>query len=167
LVAAVESVEITVPRIDFDELRTLAIQHWRATVSTESVFPKKSPFRRRHKRCYELAFKMLLHLAGDGKADTVTLVHGLVSGGISHAWLESNEEAYDAVVHVTMPVAEYVAAKGALVERRYTFKEACQLLRAKGHYGPWHEDEPLRESILAAFNRNRTPPQPVNPTDSV
>ena len=27
--AAVESIEITVPRIDFDELRTMAIQHWR------------------------------------------------------------------------------------------------------------------------------------------
>jgi hypothetical protein len=64
----------------------------------------------------------------------LVLVHGAVMVGasvIGHAWLESDGEAYDAVDHVTMPIAQYVAEQGAVAERRYTLKEAYQMMRAE------------------------------------
>jgi hypothetical protein len=113
-----------------------------------SVFPKKSRFRNRWKRCYELSFRTLLNLAQAGHADGVTLVHGTISvmgGPIGHAWLESDGEAYDAVAHETMPIAQYVAEHGAIAERRYTLDEALKVSQAqkpryyeRHHYGPWH-----------------------------
>jgi hypothetical protein len=74
-----------------------------------SIFPARSPFRRRHERCYELSLKTLLDLNDAGKADGVNLVHGTVASpingfAIGHVWLECDGEAYDAVDHVTMPV---------------------------------------------------------------
>jgi hypothetical protein len=118
-----------------------------------SIFPAKSRFRRRHKRCYELAWKTLFDLNDAGKADGVTLVHGTVAspaGGfpIEHAWLEGGGEAYDAVDHVTMPVAQYVAERGAVAERRYTLKEACA--RPERYFGPWHESETVKEAVKQA-----------------
>jgi len=107
-----------------------------------SVFPPKSRFRRRKNRCYELAFRTLHDLAEADRATGVILVHGTValdSVVIGHAWLESDGEAYDAADHVTMPVAEYVAERGAVAERRYAFKEASVEMLTKNHYGPWHE----------------------------
>jgi hypothetical protein len=84
----------------------------------------------------------LLDLAEADRAAGVMLVHGTVVCGsvvIGHAWLESNREAYDAVPHVTMPVAQYVAERGAVAERRYAFKEASRIMLTENHYGPWHE----------------------------
>jgi hypothetical protein len=88
----------------------------------------------------------LFDLDDAGKADGVTLVHGTVASPcdgfpISHAWLEGHGEAYDAVDHVTMPVAQYVAERGAVAERRYTLKEACSIVCTEGHYhyDPWHQ----------------------------
>jgi hypothetical protein len=109
-----------------------------------SVFPAKSRFRRRHHRCYELAFRTLMVMHEAGEADGVTLVHGTVMiGGMvaGHAWLESDDEAYDAVAHEAVPIAQYVADRGATVERRYTFPEACERSCSdkSRFYGPWHE----------------------------
>jgi len=107
-----------------------------------SVFPRKSRFRRRGKRCYELSFRTLFDLADAGKADGVTLVHGTVLSPVSgvpiaHAWLESEDEAYDAVTHKTMPITQYVAEHGAVAERRYSFEEVRKMVTTE-HYGPWH-----------------------------
>jgi hypothetical protein len=109
-----------------------------------SIFPAKLRYRRRQKRCYELAFKTLLDLNDAGKADGVTLVHGTVASPhdgfpIAHAWLEGGDESYDAVDHVTIPVAQYVAERGAVAERRYAVKEAAQIMCAENHWRPWHE----------------------------
>ena len=108
-----------------------------------SVFPSKSRFRRRHKRCFELSFRTLRDLDDAGNADAVTLVHGTVrtrSGPTPHAWLGSDYEAYDAVAHEIMPIDQYVAVHGAIAERRYSLKEANEISRRQGwHYGPWHD----------------------------
>jgi hypothetical protein len=37
-----------------------------------------------------------------------------------------------------MPVAQYVAERGAVAERRYTVKQAADIMRTEKHYGPWH-----------------------------
>jgi hypothetical protein len=54
-----------------------------------------------------------------------------MGGPIGHACLESNNEAYDAVSHETMPIAQYVAEHGAIAERRYTLDEACKVSHAQ------------------------------------
>jgi hypothetical protein len=95
----------------------------------------------------------LFDLRDDGKADGVVLVHGTVASSgyglpIEHAWLEGGGEAYDAVAHVTLPIAQYVAERGAVAERRYTLKEVCA--RTDRHFGPWHESETLTEAIKRA-----------------
>ena len=59
-----------------------------------------------------------------------------------HAWLEGDGEVYDPVDHVTMPVVQYIAERGAVAERRYTLKEVSSLLMGPekiDHAGPWHE----------------------------
>ena len=110
-----------------------------------SVFPRKSRFRRRHKRCYELSYHTLFDIHYAGNADGVTLVHGTVKSPldgfpIGHAWLESEDEAYDAVAHQTMPIAQYYAEQGAVAERRYTVQEVNKIFsRGVDHAGPWHE----------------------------
>jgi hypothetical protein len=59
-----------------------------------SIFPAKSRFPRRHKRCYELAYKTLFDLTDANKADGVVLVHGTVTlkndSVAGHAWLEGD-----------------------------------------------------------------------------
>jgi hypothetical protein len=74
------------------------------------------------------------------------LVHGTVTSRfdgfpIKHAWLEGGGEAYDAVDHVTMPVAQYVAERSAVAEWHYTLEEVCQIICTEDHYGPWHEGD--------------------------
>jgi hypothetical protein len=108
---------------------------------TESVFPAKSPYRNRQKRCYELAARMLGRLNKRGKADGVTLVHGTVAFSgtpIGHALLESGTEAYDAVRHETLPIDQYVAKYQADAGRRYTYQDTLRMVQTEGHYGPWH-----------------------------
>ena len=112
-----------------------------------SVFPRKSRFRRRRGRCYELSYHTLFDIQYAGNADGVTLVHGTVKSPlrgipIGHAWLESEDEAYDAVTHKTMPIAQYYAEQGAVAERRYTLQEMSKiLLGGVKHFGPWHESK--------------------------
>jgi hypothetical protein len=97
-----------------------------------------------------LAFKTLFDLHDANKADGVVLVHGtmtLKSGTIAdHAWLEGDGDVYDAVDHVTMPVAQYAAKRGAIAERRYTAKEVSSLVMRNeiDHYGPWHDTWPRK-----------------------
>jgi hypothetical protein len=90
-----------------------------------------------------LSLRTLRDLDDAGKADGVNLVQGTVASPIdgsafAHAWLEGHGEAYDAVDHVTMLVAQYVAERGAVAERRYRLEEANKLGCTKGHWGPWH-----------------------------
>lgn len=112
----------------------------------QSVFPPRSQFRRRHGRCYELAWKTLADLHDTGKADGVTLVHGtiLLPSGCrtGHAWLEDGTYAYDAVWHTTQPLSVYALEQGAVTERRYTFPQVCEMAAEKSHWGPWHESAP-------------------------
>jgi hypothetical protein len=109
-----------------------------------SVFPAKSRFRRRQGRCYELSFRTMLDIHDAGNVDKVTLVHGIVRFDrltlCAHAWLESEDgEAYDAVRHVIMPIAQYYKERGAIVERRYTLREAGLVMEETWTYGPWHQ----------------------------
>jgi hypothetical protein len=98
--------------------------------------------RQRTGRCYELSLKTLQRLGDSGVADGVSLVHGtalLAWSRTGHAWLEheGEGEVYDAVFDTVMSVADYVAEYGVIIERRYTIREACKLMVAQSHWGPW------------------------------
>jgi hypothetical protein len=104
--------------------------------------------RNRHRRCYELAMKVMLNEPG---ADKFTLVHGYTSlgGGDSiptreHAWIELEDgEIYDVVKDKYFTQDEYVAGLGRIkVVARYTKVEAATKLTESGHTGPWREAIP-------------------------
>ncbi len=58
---------------------------------------------------------------------------------ISHAWIETNDgKVYDPVLDKSMTVDAYMRLFGAVVERRYTKREAADAMIKAEHFGPWH-----------------------------
>jgi hypothetical protein len=104
--------------------------------------------RNRHKRCYELAMKVMLEEPG---AEKFTLVHGrtsLVKNDADawptrgHAWIELEDgKIYDVVLDRTFStMAEYVAHEGSVsveIDDRYTRKQAAVMMLKSNHMGPW------------------------------
>jgi hypothetical protein len=98
--------------------------------------------RKRNGRCYELALKAMLDEPG---GERFTLVHGRVrqdptlSGAIiGHAWIETGDGmVYCPSFNRYMPLDEYMAARSAKIERRYTMAEAMTAMGVTGHSGPW------------------------------
>jgi hypothetical protein len=115
---------------------------------------KKRRYRRRLGRCYALAAQALLDVYEADKETTATLVHGRTGVG-PHAWIECDGEVYDAVLDRTMSIAQYAAEWHAVVERRYTFLEACAEVAKEKHLGPWHESEYLAARIAEFEARKR------------
>jgi hypothetical protein len=106
--------------------------------------------RNRHKRCYELAMKVMLDEPG---ADKLTLVHGytgLIPDGVDlfpsrgHAWIELHDgRIYDVVDDQYLTMDEYVARWNCIkVVDRYTKVEAATKVTVSGHTGPWREAIP-------------------------
>lgn len=90
--------------------------------------------RRRHGRCYELAYRF----QSDDPA--WLLVHGTVriNGSHSgHAWLERDGSVYDVVLDITARRAEYVTRFAAVTLAAYSRKEAAEHALATRHFGPW------------------------------
>jgi hypothetical protein len=89
--------------------------------------------RNRAKRCYELAFKVMLEEPG---AEKFTLVHGRrYRLGIPHAWIETGDgRIYDVVDDHYYRPDEYPCS----IERRYTQAEARLAMLESWHSGPWH-----------------------------
>lgn len=102
--------------------------------------------RTRHKRCYELAFKIMLEEPG---AERFTLVHGRTSlthdpndewPHREHAWIELEDgKIYDVVLdRYFSNIAEYAADHGRVeIDDRYTQKQAMRLMLKSKHVGPW------------------------------
>lgn len=99
---------------------------------------ERQPFqinaRRRHGRCYELAWKGVM------AADDVQLVHGELrynNLSIGHAWLIGNDFVYDPVLDEFFDPGEYHLGATAVALHMYTQLEAASLACQEGHYGPW------------------------------
>lgn len=90
----------------------------------------------RQGRCYPLAFEHAV------EADDRQLVHGSLSGGRCHAWVEwpstTPPTVYDPVTDDEYPRDTYYALAGATPERRYTPEQAADAFERLQHYGPWH-----------------------------
>ncbi len=95
----------------------------------------------RHGRCYELAFRYLLF--DERYSVGWRLVHGETvgpfdKGRMGHAWLESDEMVYDAVLDVMKPILEFERRYAAIRDRSYSKEEAAQRsLASDNSYGPW------------------------------
>ncbi len=98
--------------------------------------------RKRHGRCYELCFYVILN------SDGWDLVHGEVKvdpkriPGMSrmrHAWVEKNGMVYDPVLNAEFMTAAYYSKYEAISIVRYTKIEACKMLSQFRWIGPWHE----------------------------
>ena len=90
--------------------------------------------RKRDGRCYELAYK------GQAKASEWILVHGYVNGEfgrIGHAWLECENQIYDAVKDEEYSVEIYTKKFNAVAVLRYDRKSAAINAVESGHSGPW------------------------------
>lgn len=90
--------------------------------------------RKRVGRCYELAYK------GQAKASEWILVHGYVNGElgrIDHAWLECENQIYDAVKDEVYSVEIYTKKFNAVAVLRYDPKSAALNVVESGHSGPW------------------------------
>lgn len=106
---------------------------------TEDGRLKKRKWRKRLGRCYELAY-----LTQQDNPDW-TLVHGEVDDGhgraIGHAWIEKEDEVYDAVFDSVFSKASYRIERWAVVFEEYTRTEAALLLVKTKNMGPWTSDE--------------------------
>jgi hypothetical protein len=92
--------------------------------------------RKRHGRCYELAFR------GACRAQEWLIVHGecvgpLGCGRMGHAWLQSGESVYDPVLDRTYNLEDYRTQFAAVEHARYTFLAASRQASSSGHVGPW------------------------------
>jgi len=83
----------------------------------------------RQGRCYLIALRTMLEQDAE-----YTLCHGSV-GPLGHAWLEIDGEAFDVVLDLHMPAADYL--EFAVARNRYSKAQALQLAAASGHCGPW------------------------------
>jgi len=106
---------------------------------TEDGRLKKRKWIKRQGRCYELAY-----LTQQDNPDW-TLVHGEVNDGhgcaIGHAWIEKEEEIYDAVLDSVFSKASYRLERWAVAFEEYTRTEAALLLIKTKNMGPWTSDE--------------------------
>lgn len=98
--------------------------------------PHNPRLRIRMGRCYELA--------GIAAIDQPlwSLVHGEVDtidgGRIGHAWLEREGWVYDTSHGCSFTRQDYLDRYHAVEFARWQGgKEAAQMMRARGHYGPW------------------------------
>lgn len=92
----------------------------------------------RQGKCYPLAYEYLM----DQPDDDAVLVHGTVTTGIGHAWVESHGKVYDPVLDDFIDRDLYyrdadLGGAGAKPEKIYTIEQAQAA--ANDHYGPWHE----------------------------
>lgn len=109
--------------------------------------------------CYEAAARFLLDAGTFGDADTLRLVHGVVSGQgplrgrrIDHAWVEAVAPGVHRVHDMIIDRSNgrdlrlsrglyYAVGKIETGECRYcTFEEARAMVLKHGHYGPWEEE---------------------------
>jgi hypothetical protein len=106
---------------------------------TEERNLKRRRWRKRLGRCYELAY-----LTQQDNPDW-TLVHGEVDDGhgrvIGHAWIEKDDEVYDAVLDCVFLKALYKLERWAVAFEKYTRTEAALLLVKTKNMGPWTPDE--------------------------
>lgn len=119
---------------------------------TEDGRLKKRKWRKRLGRCYELAY-----LTQQDNPDW-TLVHGEVDDGhgrtIGHAWIEKEDEVYDAVFDSVFSKASYRLERWAVVFEEYTRTEAALLLVKTNNTGPWTSDEISSVLEIPAPNPN-------------
>jgi hypothetical protein len=97
--------------------------------------------RKRHGRCYELAFRAVTEAP---EAEGLKLVHGsavlnLVAGErVDHAWvLLPGSHVYDPVFDLYFTERDFAEKHKAVVSRVYTRMEAMKTLLENNHYGPW------------------------------
>lgn len=106
---------------------------------TEDGHLKKRKWRKRQGRCYELAY-----LTQQDKPDW-TLVHGEVDDGhgraIGHAWIEKDDEVYDAVLDSVFLKVTYRLERWAVAFEQYSCTDAALLLIKTKNMGPWTPDE--------------------------
>jgi hypothetical protein len=100
----------------------------------------------RQGRCYELAWRFLVH---DSRfVSSWDLVHGEITSPIGdgepigHAWLISQKRVYDPVSDSEWICSDYLAKYGAKPHERYSRTNAMEIGAKLGHYGPW----PLAEA---------------------
>jgi hypothetical protein len=97
-----------------------------------------SRVRNRRHRCYELANGIMLEEPG---ADKFKLVHGIIHGWVGHAWIEvPGDQVYDPVRNTYTLRRVYAITKQAVVEKRYTKKQAARAMLKHHHHGPWHTE---------------------------
>ncbi len=97
--------------------------------------------RRRHGRCYELAFRAVIEAP---ETQDLKLVHGsavlnpAAGERINHAWvLLPGSRVYDPVLDQCFTERGFAERHKAVVSRVYTRMEAAQTLLENNHYGPW------------------------------
>jgi hypothetical protein len=112
-------------------------------------------------QCFPLAVMCLQ------KDPSWSMVHGVVYGGVAHAWLRKGEWIYDPVKDISMSVGEYERTHQAKAERSYTALEATSMSSRTGHWGPWHpESAAMRISeILREFAESTRSVEGTSGTD--
>jgi hypothetical protein len=86
--------------------------------------------RNRQGRCFELAY-----LTQQDNPEWI-LIHG-IADNTPHAWLEKNEEIYDAVLNRRMSKTDYQLTHGAIPDKEYSHLEAAILAVKMKHFGPY------------------------------
>ena len=101
----------------------------------------KDAFKSRLGHCYELAGRYVFNHFDEG----ILLVHGTINGrrwtGLDkdnpHAWVEEEDDVYDLVWDKRFPKQLYYEVMNAKADKKYNFKELCQIVGKKKHWGPW------------------------------
>lgn len=110
--------------------------------------PPRIRARKRKGRCYELTGKGVI----DNPDVGWVLVHGTVNG-IPHAWFNKGIMIYDPIFDEIYTCATYRNKYGPVMEdRRYSHKEAIEMVLKYNHYGPWHGEESIKKT---SSNRER------------
>lgn len=101
--------------------------------------------------CYESAFRQISHFANQEIYD-FSLVHGTVYSvpwekRIGHAWIETGDIIIDATINFAGRKENYYKIGNATVDKRYTTKEALEMVVEKGTYGPWNDKNKRIEEV--------------------
>jgi len=117
--------------------------------------------RKRHGRCYELAWKAVLEEPASAR---LRLVHGWCTAPLpgrkhyqpamiyGHAWvLLPNGTVYDVVKNVYFSAHDYAVKYRAIVGRVYTRKQAAKACLRHKHLGPWFTDDERLLHIVAGL----------------
>jgi hypothetical protein len=117
---------------------------------------KTKRVKKRDGRCFELALREIMY---NEEFSAWKLVHGVTCPphDLSHAWLESDAEAWDPNRNEFFTKQAYHELIKPKCFVAYSMEEACREVVKNGHSGPWDDEIYAKGKALHPKHKCRSP----------